>query len=340
MFELKVGRQSLLGSKKSVLYRGILRFVISLIFLAGVAFFYRETLPAVFSSLWKVSLPPFLASLAVFAGVVAFNARRLTLFLHFHSININFGRVFYYNLLALFVNIFLPTSIGGDAVKAYCLHGISGCRQEVFGLVILDRFFGLLCLVTLSFIALVFSGPGDLPLNIQLTMFFMLVLIVLGVIFLLHPGIAALIDKLQSKRVVLKVTQQLPTIYSAMQLFRYPGRIILKAFYLSLGAQFLYILNYYLLSKSLGIDLSLTFFVFFLPVNAILSLAPSVSGLGVRETAYLVYATHYIVPEEALALSLLHTFSLLLAGCLGGCVYVVSNRCGAGTKCKILDEIT
>jgi hypothetical protein len=117
-----------------------------------------------------------------------------------------------------------------------------------------------------------------------------------------------------------------------MQLFRYSGRIVRNAFFLSFAAQLFYILNYYLISQSLGIDLPLTFFVFFVPINVVLGLLPSVNGLGVREVAYLFYATKYVGPEEALALSLLSTFTLLLAGCLGGMVYLLSGwrRPGAG----------
>jgi hypothetical protein len=297
-----------------------------------VAFFFRGTLPAVVSCLRNVSPPIFLASLAVFGGVIACNARRLTLFLHFHSINITFMQVFHYNLLALFVNVFLPSSLGGEAVKAYCIHEFSGRRQEVFGLVILDRFFGLLCLVALSCTALIFSGAGDLPLNIQLTIYIMMVMTILVVLFLLHPGVAGAISRFQTSRMLPPFTKQLQAIYAAMQIFRYNGRLVLKAFVLSLGAQLFYVINYYLLSKSLGIDLPLTFFVFFLPVNAVLGLAPSVNGLGIREAAYLLYASQYIGSGEALAMSLLNTSALMLAGCLGGVVYLVSARCRSGTK--------
>jgi hypothetical protein len=67
-------------------------------------------------------------------------------------------------------------------------------------------------------------------------------------------------------------------------------------------------------------------------VNAVLGLAPSVNGLGIREAAYLLYASQYIGSGEALAMSLLNTSALMLAGCLGGVVYLVSARCRSGTK--------
>ncbi|MBU0673949.1 MAG: flippase-like domain-containing protein [Proteobacteria bacterium] len=310
-------------------YGGFLRVVVSLSLLSAIAFVFRGTLSAVFSCLQNVSLPLFLASLAVFSGVVACNARRLTLFLHFHSINISYIQVFSFNLLALFVNIFVPSSISGDAVKAYRIHQMSG-RQEVYGLVILDRFFGLLCLVALSSTILLFSGVADFPGNIRLTIFVLAAMTSFSVIVLLHPGIARAIDRFQSSKIPRHFSMQLSIIYTAMQLHRYPGKIVLKAFCFSLGAQCFYILNYYLISKSLDLDLPLTFFVFFVPINVLLGLAPSMNGLGVREAAYLFYATTYIGPDEALALSLLSTFTLILAGCLGGVANVVSKNHWSG----------
>ncbi|MFN2368561.1 MAG: hypothetical protein ABR605_06365, partial [Desulfurivibrionaceae bacterium] len=91
-------------------YDRVLRVAVSFGLLGLVAFFYRDRLPAVAAGLRSVSLPLFLASLAVFGGVIACNARRLTLFLHFHSINLPFVRVLYFNMIALFVNLFLPST--------------------------------------------------------------------------------------------------------------------------------------------------------------------------------------------------------------------------------------
>jgi hypothetical protein len=317
------------GSKKPPWYCGSARLAVSLCFLGGVAFYCRGVWPAVAACLGNVSLPVYLASLLVFAGVIACNARRLTLFLHFHAINIPFHRVLNYNLLALFVNIFLPSSLGGDAVKAYCLHQCSGRRPEVFGLVILDRLFGLLCLVALSGTALIFSGTGNLPVNIRVTIYIMIVVSVLAVLFLLQPGITEMADRFLSSLLPSRFTRLPKSIHQAMQLFRYSGGIVRHAFYLSLGAQSFYILNYYLIARSLGLDLPLTFFVFFVPLNVILGLLPSVNGLGVREAAYLFYASEQLGSGEALALSLLSTFTLFLAGCLGGMIYLSSGRHGA-----------
>jgi len=313
-------------------YGGVLRAAVSFGLLGLVAFFFRERLPAVAACLRGISLPLFLASLGVFGGVIACNALRLTLFLHFHSINLPFVRVLYFNMIALFVNLFLPSTLAGDAAKAYYIHQCSGGRREVFGLVILDRFFGLTSLVALSCTALIFSGPGNLPVNIRLTIYIMIAMTALAVLFLVHPGIAGLVDRFLSSLPPNRLTGLPRTIYSPMQLSRYNSRIVLKALCLSLGAQFFYILNYYLISKSLGIELPLTFFIFFVPINIVLGLVPSINGLGLREVAYLFYATEYIGSEEALALSLLSTFTLLLAGCLGGVVYFISGTGKPGTN--------
>jgi uncharacterized membrane protein YbhN (UPF0104 family) len=149
----------------------------------------------------------------------------------------------------------------------------------------------------------------------------MVIITALPALFFLHPKIAGAIDRAQLSLIPHNISQQLKTIYLAMQLFRYNGRIVLTALILSLGAQCFYILNHYLIAQSLGIDLPLTFFIFFVPISTILGLAPSVNGLGVREAAYLLYTIEYIAPDKALALSLMTTSTMIIAGCLGGVAY-------------------
>ena len=326
-----------MGENKRIRFPwGFLRLAVSFLSLAFVACIFRDKLPLVLTSLNNISIILFVASLIVFVGVIACNALRLANFLHFHKIPIPFINVFNSNLLALFVNIFLPSSLGGETVKAFYLHKISGHRNEVFGLVILDRFFGLLCLVALSCTALVLYGPASLPISIRNTIYVMSVIASMVVVFLIHPGIARVIEQVIQTKLLIPLMKYLKVSFSSMQLCQYGFRSLFMALLLSFGAQFFYISNYYLLSISLGIDLPLVFFVFFVPVNIITGLIPSINGLGIREIAYLFYATEYISAEDALALSLLSSSTLILVGCIGGVLYLLIGKC-LPEKCSFSD---
>src|SRR5262249_61409322 len=56
----------------------------------------------------------------------------------------------------------LPTSVGGDVVRAWYLDGGSGRRLAAFAAVFLDRLSGLVMLMTLACLAVALS-PLDLP---------------------------------------------------------------------------------------------------------------------------------------------------------------------------------
>src|SRR5262249_23657533 len=64
--------------------------------------------------------------------------------------------------IGMYFNLLLPTSVGGDVVRAWYLDGGSRRRLAAFASVFLDRVSGLLVLLTMACVALVLS-PLDLP---------------------------------------------------------------------------------------------------------------------------------------------------------------------------------
>ena len=68
--------------------------------------------------------------------------------------------------VGMFFNLLLPTSVGGDVVRAWYLDGRSGRRLAAFLSVFVDRFSGLLVLLTLACLADILC-PIALPLWIE-----------------------------------------------------------------------------------------------------------------------------------------------------------------------------
>jgi uncharacterized membrane protein YbhN (UPF0104 family) len=95
---------------------------------------------------------------------------------------------------------------------------------------------------------------------------------------------------------------------------------------LTLVGQTTFIIANYLLARSLGMDIPLAFFFFFVPILLIMGIAPSVNGIGVREATFLFYLTEFTTSEKALALSLLTTFFMILLGMISGVVYAFKGE--------------
>src|SRR6266481_2701197 len=67
-----------------------------------------------------------------------------------------------YYFIAMFFNLFLPTSVGGDVVRAWYLDGGSGRKASAFVTVLVDRLSGLMVLLALACVAVAFC-PLSLP---------------------------------------------------------------------------------------------------------------------------------------------------------------------------------
>ena len=99
---------------------------------------------------------------------------------------------------------------------------------------------------------------------------------------------------------------------------------------LTLLGQTAYILANYLLARSLGIDIPLPFFFFFVPILLLMGVTPSVNGIGVREATFLFYLTEFTTSEKALALALLTTFFMILVGLISGVIYAFKGSLAQG----------
>ncbi len=71
--------------------------------------------------------------------------------------------------IGMYFNLMLPTSVGGDVVRAWYLDGQTGQRLTAFASVFLDRLNGLVVLVGLACVAVTLSPlalPGWIPISV------------------------------------------------------------------------------------------------------------------------------------------------------------------------------
>jgi uncharacterized protein (TIRG00374 family) len=102
-----------------------------------------------------------------------------------------------------------------------------------------------------------------------------------------------------------KLKMQIVEIYHAIYGYRHHHWPVLVAVLLSFVGQAVFITTNYWLAVSLGADINYWKFFILIPVIAIVSMAPSIGGLGVREASVLYLFSRYLAPERALALTLL-----------------------------------
>ena len=225
-----------------------------------------------------------------------------------------------------FYNLFLPTGMGGDAVKIYELSRDDGEVASAISSTLLDRFLGLFVLFALALFVLAFSSELVRPdVRVLIVVGFLVCLI--GVVLLLQRTWIEAWGRRLKLGSLLGRFKTLRELYESIHL--YSMTTLLQATLASVVWNLILILGYYCLSLAVGIELSIGYYFLFVPVISVLLLVPSVGGLGVREGATVVLFSQAGVPEsQALALALAYDVTLLVTALIGAGIYIFQGLFG------------
>ena len=323
--------------KKGKTWKTILRFVVSFGLMGLILYLFREQLPAVFQNLKEVQPLYFgLAVILFFVGLITV-AFRLRLVIQVHGTKLSVGAAYYVNLIALFFNNVLPSSVGGEMMKAYYLYEDSKGSVSVFSAVVVDRLFGLITMLLISISTIFFFDSAQGSHKIMGSIIMLAASTITLAIFIFNKRVVDTLCQIHIPLLPAIFIEKIREIYRAMYEYREHRGIFGRCIGLTLLGQTTYIIANYLLARSLAIEIPLAFFFFFVPILLLMGAAPSVNGIGVREAIFLFYLTEFTTSEKALALSLLTTFFMILVGMISGVVYAFKGGL-ASDKRKVQDE--
>ena len=257
------------------------------------------------------------AALGLFILGIGLRAWRWEGLLAAQGVRVPWSTLARWYFIGSFFNTVLPTGIGGDVVKTYALARYSERPGAALGSVFVDRFCGILSLLTIGSIALL-SSPGLVsPVVARLTWTLfggaLLTLAVIG-----QRGIRA---RLRAWIPWLARTRPGQVLLDAVP--AYGLRPFLRALSISLLFDLLLMGVNICLAQALGLQIALIYFPIFIPLIATSLLLPSVGGLGVREMSYVaLFGQAGVSPAAATTLSLLYYAVTLAAGLLGGMLYL------------------
>lgn len=221
----------------------------------------------------------------------------------------------------LFANIWLPSIVGGDVVRAAWISGRHGVTvPAVIGL--LDRLLDLLALLSLvacGTLLLWVSGAEVAGFMIGGAALLLIIGVASGLIALIWLRSGALPPKIRP--VAAKINAIVQSLYAR------PGPA-LKSFCLAFIVQFVFVgLNWYL-GVGLGIAVSFAVWLFVWPLAKIMALLPvSLGGLGVREAALAALLAPFAVSGTlAVAQGLVWQSVLFGVGILAGVITLLGSR--------------
>jgi uncharacterized membrane protein YbhN (UPF0104 family) len=201
--------------------------------------------------------------------------------------------------VGVFFNNFLPSTIGGDAIRALDTARTGVGRAKAVAIIFVDRFVGLLALMLFAVLGL-FLGKFSVP---------SLATWVLG-----GAAVLALLA------VLLFV---LPRLVETRFALRWPGSVLARAFGWSLALQTLVVLNGYCLSRALHVPIPLPAFFLIVPLALFVMMLPvSVNAIGVRENVWAFFFTAFgVAAATGVAVAWLDYGLVLLQALVGGLVY-------------------
>jgi uncharacterized protein (TIRG00374 family) len=266
----------------------------------------------------------FLLALALYLSGQLLSALRWQVLLRPLGLAVSYARLVALYLLGMFFNFFLPTVIGGDAVKAYYLARETQDSVRALASVFMDRNTGLGALLLIAFGA---AAIGHVSLSERALVVplggVLLVYLLLNLLLFAEAPYRACLWLLRVVR-LRSAVGVVTRAHAALVAYRSSPASIGKALGLSFVFHLLLIGLNYANARALGVALDILALSVFIPIISLLSMLPiTMYGLGVREYAFVVLFSSVGLPREAsLLLALLWFLVTLLASVPGAFLYV------------------
>ncbi len=233
--------------------------------------------------------------------------------------------------IGTFFNMFLPTNVGGDVIKAHKMSKKSKRSVEAYSSVFMERFTGIIAILLLA----IFGTSiyfDKVPLQVSLVVFlFLLPLTIIAFILLSRKSLVRkfrwLYEWIFERFNPFSIREKLFKLYNSINLYTKKRRALSYALIISFAFHTLLILSNYILALSIGLVLPLQYFFIFIPISAILLFLPiSIRGFGVREVIYVYFFGQVgASAAQAVTLSFLVQIVNIISSLIGGIVYLHSQ---------------
>ncbi len=326
-------------SKKYRYISYISRFAI-----AGTALYLAvkgEDLSQVAEVLSGLNLWVLVAALAIYAVSQLIFVARWYLLLSVQSIRIGYWTAVKLHLLGLFYNNCLPTSVGGDLLRAWYVTHHTDKKLQAALSVFVDRLVGLIGMLIMAFCCYWFIPTGDpeqrfdfsFDMNLLQRLsdykWFILTTAVIPLVVL--PALAGTVKgRKVLTRVLLRVRRRgaviLNKLSSAIAVYYNKKLEIFWALLLTFACQGVFIMAMWLVGREIGLDVHPMYYFIFFPISWLLGSLPiSVGGLGIVEGGLKVAFSQFAGAsgQQALVLALCQRLIWLLGSLPGVVIHLL-----------------
>ena len=263
-----------------------------------------------------------LLALLIYCGGQLASACRWRLLLVPVRLTVSYSKLAEAYFIGMFFNIFLPTIVGGDAVKAILLARETGAPARSTVSVFMERNVGLLALLVVAAVAAWFapavrgvSLPG-LTLGIGAAY-------VAANLVLVNRRAYRLVDRLIARTPLAGMRQRASSLYDAIAPYRKHPATLAGALALSFLHQAVVIGVVFLNARALGQVFPLQALAVFVPLISLAGMLPiTMNGMGIRDVLYvLLFGQIGASRDLSVSLAMLYLAVTFMASLPGGVVY-------------------
>lgn len=236
----------------------------------------------------------------------------------------SYGRAVAFYFVGMFFNIFLPTIVGGDAVKAILLSRETGYTGRATLSVFMERNVGLFALLTIATVAAWYAPPMQLfGLSLPVLVMLLVVAYLAANLVLASPRAYTAVDGAITRLGAMR--PRAASLYEELVPYRNHVGLLTIAIGLSFLFQAIVIGVVFLNALALGQSFSISALAVFVPLISLAGMVPvTVNGLGIREALYvLLFGQLGASRDLSVSLALLYLAVTFMASLPGGVVYAL-----------------
>ena len=264
-------------------------------------------------------------------AMIAVNTLKWKMFLSEMDLSIGFPRLFALYLIATFFNNFLPTMVGGDAVRVYTLGRDVNDASSVTAATFLERIVGFAALVSLLPLSLLSRTITNAFPAIWLLVPLSVIGFVIGTAMLVSPRLDFLWRRLKAGKMFMPILHFLARTRDAVHRGARSKKVLLMSFALSLVFYGGAILTVWAAAKCFGVQPRITYLFATVPIVLVAGMLPiSLNGLGITEAGFALLLQFSGVPAaESVGVGILLRARLFITALIGGLLFLKYRSMGA-----------
>lgn len=321
----KIAVEEALPARSGMLKRRLMMLIKMVISAALIYYILQQTkLATIWASMR--SADPFLLFVAFLLHGVGYvsSAYRWRLLLLAQNKDLSIGFLVQSLSAAAFFNNLLPSTIGGDAVRAYDTARRGLDKLKSIAVVVVDRFLGLFALMIFAVLALSVTAEltGKLEhLWLWSLLTFAAMAALVWILFLAKPDF----NRLWNLPLFRVVKKPIKKVTGAFVDFRGKKKALFWAMMMSLLLQLNVIVHFYLIALALDLQIPFAKFLVIVPISTFVMMVPiSINAIGLRENVYVFFLTIYGASiAESIAFAWIAYGMVVVLGLLGGLVYAL-----------------